>query len=182
TLIDILGSLQDGFKTSTGHEGLDLLVNRGGIQSMMWTLSLALFALALGGILDVTGYLTVLLKKTLSNVKTVFSGMLTAMCTGLICCLSMGETYISIIVTSQLMKKKFEEMKFKPYLLSRSIEESTTLPSSLVPWSMPGAFYFGVLGVPVIEYAPWAILNYLNMFVSLGMAYFGYGIFKNRKD
>jgi NhaC family Na+:H+ antiporter len=80
------------------------------------------------------------------------------------------------------MRKKFEEMKLKPYLLSRSIEESTTLPSCLVPWSMPGAFYLGVLGVPVIEYAPWAILNYLNMFVSLGMAYFGYGIFKNRKD
>lgn len=180
--LDILYSLQEGYKASTGHEGLDTLVNRGGIQSMMWTLSLTLFALALGGLLERAGFLTALLQGILVRLKKVVSVMFATMCTGILACLSMGESYIAIIVTSQLFSKKYEEMKLQKYMLSRCVEESTTLACPIIPWTTAGAFYFGALGIPVLDYLPWAFLNYLNPIVSLLMAYFGFAIFRTQQN
>jgi Na+:H+ antiporter, NhaC family len=177
-ILDILKSLQDGYSASTGHEGLDTLVNRGGIQSMMWTLSMTLFALALGGLLERVGFLTALLTGLLERIKSVLSLMFATMCTGMLCCASMGESYIAIIVTSQLFKKKYREMNLKPFMLSRSVEESTTMSSPLVPWSTAGAFYFGAMGIPVLDYLPYAFLNLLNPVISLIMTYLGIAVFR----
>jgi Na+:H+ antiporter, NhaC family len=177
-IIDILVSLQVGFSAETGHAGLNSLVNRGGILSMMETLSMTLFALALGGVLENAGFLKALLTGVLNTLKSVFSLMFATMCTGILACLSMGESYISIIVTSQLFKKKYEEMNLKPFMLSRSVEESTTMSSPLIPWSTAGAFYFGAMGIPVLDYLPYAFLNLLNPLVSLAMTYMGIAVFK----
>ncbi|MDG1857835.1 MAG: Na+/H+ antiporter NhaC [Emcibacteraceae bacterium] len=184
-ILDFLVSMQSGFSAETGHAGLNTLVNRGGIMSMMETLSMTLFALALGGILEKGGFLKVLLTGLLSRIKTVLGLMFSTMCTGILACCSMGESYIAIIVTSQLFKNKYAEMGLKPFMLSRSVEESTTMSSPLVPWSTAGAFYFGAMGIPVIDYLPYAFLNLLNPIVSLVMTFFGIAIFKevmkNRK-
>ncbi|MDG1709100.1 MAG: Na+/H+ antiporter NhaC family protein, partial [Emcibacteraceae bacterium] len=176
--LDILASFQDGYSADTGFTPLDVLVNRGGVQSMMWTFSLALFALILGGLLEKIGILSVLLKGVLMRAKTAFSLMLATICSGVVSCLSTGDSYFGTIVTSQVFKKKYEEMKLQKYLLSRCVEESTTLSTPIIPWALGGAFVAGTLGVPVLDYLPYAFLNYLNMFVSLGLAYFGFGIFR----
>lgn len=178
SLLDVLKSLQDGYFATTGHEGLDTLVNRGGIQSMMWTLSLTLFALSLGGLLDTMGFLRALLSQILEQIKSTLSLMFATICTGILACASMGESYISIIVTSQLFKKKYEEMKLKPFMLSRGVEESTTMSSPLIPWSTAGAFYYGAMDIPVVDYLPYAFLNILNPIVSLIMTFFGIAVFR----
>ena len=177
-LLDIFSSLFDGFVLVSGHEDLDELVNRGGIMSMMWTLSMTLFALALGGVLEKGGFLKALLIGVLNLLHSVLALMFATMCTGILACCSMGESYISIIMTSQLFKKKYEEMKLKPFMLSRSVEESTTMSSPLIPWSTAGAFYFGAMQVPVLDYLPYTFLNILNPIISLIMTYFGFAVFK----
>ncbi|MDG1997499.1 MAG: Na+/H+ antiporter NhaC [Emcibacteraceae bacterium] len=177
-VLDFLTSMQSGYSAETGHEGLNILVNRGGIMSMMETLSMTLFALALGGVLERGGFLKILLTGLLDRIKTVFGLMLSTMCTGILACCSMGESYIAIIVTSQLFKNKYIEMGLKPFMLSRSVEESTTMASPLVPWSTAGAFYFGAMGIPVLDYLPYAFLNLLNPLVSLVMTFFGIAVFK----
>lgn len=177
-IVDFLASLQTGFSADTGHAGLNTLVNRGGIMSMMETLSMTLFALALGGVLENGGFLKALLSGLLDRIKSVLSLMFATMCTGILACCSMGESYISIIVTSQLFKKKYQEMNLKPFMLSRSVEESTTMSSPLIPWSTAGAFYFGAMGIPVLDYLPYTFLNLLNPIVSLIMTFFGIAVFK----
>ena len=177
-IVDFLTSLQTGFSADTGHAGLNTLVNRGGIMSMMETLSMTLFALALGGVLENGGFLKALLSGLLDRIKSVLSLMFATMCTGILACCSMGESYISIIVTSQLFKKKYQEMNLKPFMLSRSVEESTTMSSPLIPWSTAGAFYFGAMGIPVLDYLPYTFLNLLNPIVSLIMTFFGIAVFK----
>lgn len=181
-IFDVLLSLQDGYAVNTHHEALNTLVNRGGIQSMMWTLSLTMFALALGGLLDKAGYLIVLLHGILTKVKSVLNLTFTTMCTGFLACMTMGDSFISIIVTSQLFKVKYAEMKLEKYMLSRTIEESTTIICPIIPWTTAGAFYFGALGIPVLDYLPWAFLNYLNPVTSLLMTYFGIAIFRTEND
>ncbi|MCC3860969.1 Na+/H+ antiporter NhaC [Pseudemcibacter aquimaris] len=181
SIFDVLINLHVGHSAETGHAGLNSLVNRGGVMSMMETLSMTLFALALGGLLDKGGYLRSLLTGILDLIRSVFALMLATICTGILACCSMGESYISIIVTSQLFKKKYEEMKLKPYMLSRSVEESTTMSSPLIPWSTAGAFYFGAMGIPVLDYLPYTFLNLLNPIVSLVMTYFGIAVFREVK-
>ncbi len=178
SVLDFLISMQDGFKAETGHEDLDILVNRGGIQSMMWTLSMTLFALALGGILERYGFLKALLTGILDQIRSTLSLVFATMCTGILACASMGESYISIIVTSQLFKDKYKEFKLKAYMLSRTVEESTTMSSPLIPWSTTGAFYFAAMGIPVLDYLPYTFLNLLNPIVSLVMTFFGIAVFR----
>lgn len=178
SIIDFLISMQDGFKAETGHADLDVLVNRGGIQSMMWTLSMTLFALALGGILEKYGFLKALLTGILNQIRSTLSLVFATMCTGFLACASMGESYISIIVTSQLFKNKYKEMKLKAYMLSRTVEESTTMSSPLIPWSTAGAFYFAAMGIPVLDYLPYTFLNLLNPLVSLAMTMMGIAVFR----
>ena len=177
-LLEIFASLQDGYSVNTNYDALNTLVNRGGIQSMMWTLSLTMIALALGGLLEFAKYLVILLEGLLAKIKSALSLTFTTMCTGFLACMSMGDSYISIIVTSQLFKVKYAEMKLEKYMLSRTVEESTTIICPIIPWTSTGAFYFGALGVPVLDYLPFAFLNYLNPIVSLIFTYFGYAIFK----
>jgi Na+:H+ antiporter, NhaC family len=181
-ILVILGSLQDGYKAETGHPGLDTLVNRGGIQSMMRTFSLALFAMALGGLLDKVGILTAMLEGILVYIKSVVSLLFATMLTGIISSIATGQSYISIVLTSQLFKKKYEEMGLKRRMLSRTVEESTTLITPLMPWSLGGAFYSAVMGVAVIDYMPWAFLNYLNFIVALVIASLGFAIFRKEEE
>ncbi|HPF47132.1 MAG TPA: Na+/H+ antiporter NhaC family protein, partial [Emcibacteraceae bacterium] len=177
-ILNILTSLQSGYSADTGHAGLNKLVNRGGIMSMMETLSMTLFALALGGLLEKVGFLKALLSGLLDKIKSFLSLIFATMCTGILACTSMGESYISIIVTSQLFKEKYAEMKLKAYMLSRTVEESTTMSSPLIPWSTAGAFYYGAMQVPVLDYLPYTFLNVLNPLVSLTMTYFGIAVFR----
>jgi NhaC family Na+:H+ antiporter len=88
----------------------------------------------------------------------------------------MGEAYISIILSCQLFKAKYEQMELDEAILSRSVEEGSTLTTGLIPWTTAGAFYAATLGVPVLEYAPYAFFNYMNAFISVGMAFLGIGL------
>lgn len=179
--LSILSSLHGGYSVETGHADLDRLVNRGGIMGMMGTLLIALFAMALGGILDNAGYIRAMLQGILKHLSNVLSLLAATMLTGIVASIATGQAYISIVLTAQLFRDKYEEMGLKKRMLSRTIEESTTLITPLMPWSLGGAFYSGAMGVAVFDYAPWAFLNYLNVFVALVMTTMGVAIFRKDK-
>ncbi len=178
TLVDVLNSLQGGYVANTGLEQLDSLLNRGGIQSMMWTLSLALIALALGGLLDRAGFVRVLMNGILARMRRAASLMTATIGSGLVANMSMGEAYLSIIFGGQLFKASYEEQKLENHLMSRCLEEGATLTTPLIPWTTSGAFCMGVLGVSSLAYAPWALFNYINPLLSIILAYMGFGIFR----
>ena len=178
TLVDVLNSLQGGYVANTGLEQLDSLLNRGGIQSMMWTLSLALIALALGGLLDRAGFVRVLMNGILARMRRAASLMTATIGSGLVANMSMGEAYLSIIFGGQLFKASYEEQKLENHLMSRCLEEGATLTTPLIPWTTSGAFCMGVLGVSSLAYAPWALFNYVNPLLSIILAYMGFGIFR----
>ena len=177
-LVDVLNSLQGGYVADTGHEQLDSLLSRGGIQSMMWTLSLALIALALGGLLDRAGFVRVLMNGILARLRRAASLMSATIGAGLVANMSMGEAYLSIIFGGQLFKASYEEQKLENHLMSRCLEEGATLTTPLIPWTTSGAFCMGVLGLSPLLYAPWALFNYINPVLSIVLAYMGFGIFR----
>ena len=177
-VVDVLNSLQGGYVANTGHEQLDSLLSRGGIQSMMWTLSLALIALALGGLLDRAGFVRVLMNGILARLRRTASLMSATIGAGLVANMSMGEAYLSIIFGGQLFKASYKEQKLENHLMSRCLEEGATLTTPLIPWTTSGAFCMGVLGLSPLLYAPWALFNYINPILSIILAYMGFGIFR----
>lgn len=179
--VTVLNALWENTPGNTGITNLDDLLGRGGIYSMSWTLLLALLAIALGGILHGAGILSTLLSGIIARVERVAALIATTICSGLIGNMAMGEAYISIILNCQLFRAKYKQQHLDPALLSRSVEEGSTLTTGLIPWTTAGAFYAATLGVPVLDYVPYAFFNYLNAFVSVAMAALGIGLLKNRK-
>jgi NhaC family Na+:H+ antiporter len=182
TVTEVLNSLHVGYIADTGLDRLDALLSRGGIESMMWTMSLALLALSLGGILDRAGFVRVLLSGLLRRIKRSASLMATTIGAGIVANMSMGEAYLSIIFGGQIFKDSYEEDNLEKHMLSRCLEEGATLSTPLIPWTTSGAFITGVIGMSPLEYAPWAFFNYINPLLSIALAYMGFGIFRQHRD
>lgn len=181
-ITDVLNSLHTGYVADTGLQQLDRLLSRGGINSMMWTMSLALLALSLGGILDRTGFVRILLTGLLKRIKRSATLMATTIGAGIAANMSMGEAYLSIIFGGQIFKDSYEEDGLEKHMLSRCLEEGATCSTSIIPWTTSGAFITGVLGMSPLEFAPYAFFNLINPILSITLAYMGYGIFRQTKQ
>ncbi len=160
----------------TAANTLKELLTKGGLQSMNWTVSLILCALTFGGILDKCGFLEVLLSTILKNVKTA-GGLVTSVVVSCVVTNAFaGDQYISLVLPGRMFKSRFEKAGLHPRMLSRSLEDSGTLTSALIPWNTCGAFQSKALGVPTLEYIPYTLLNYLNPILAIIMTYMGIGI------
>ena len=176
SVVDLIGILWQNQPGTTGIESLDSLLGRGGMASMSWTLMLALLALALGGVLLRGQFLGVLLDGLTRRIRRRASLIGATISTGFLGNASLGEAYVSIILTSQAFSTAFRRQKLPPALLSRSVEEGATMTTGLIPWTTAGAFYAATLGVATLDYAPYAFLNYLNPLISIFMASVGIGL------
>jgi NhaC family Na+:H+ antiporter len=158
------------------------LVNRGGMQGMMWSVSLAIVAMAMGGFLEAMGILNVLLSVITKHIRKA-GGLITAtLASSFIANLLVGSQYLSIITPGRMLKPKYDESGLAPRMLSRSLEDSGTLTSVLIPWNVCGGYATAVLGVPTLMYAPYAILNWLTPIIAIIITYLGIGIYWRGKD
>lgn len=174
--VAVLNALWANTPGTTGVANLDDLLGRGGMSSMSWTLILALMALALGGILHGSGFLGALLDGLVSRIRRIPTLIAATIGSGLLGNIAMGEAYVSIILNCQLFKARYQQAGLDPAILSRTVEEGATLTTGLIPWTTAGAFYAATLGVPVFDYLPYAVFNYLNAIVSITMAVLGIGL------
>ena len=179
SFVEVLNTLWSNTPGQTGIASLDSLLGRGGISSMSWTLLLSLMALALGGILFTAGFLQALLQGIIARVQRTTSLIATTIGAGVVGNMGMGEAYISIILNCQLFRNAYEQKGLDNAVLSRTVEEGSTMSTGLIPWTTAGAFYASTLGVSVLDYAPYAFLNYLNPIISIAMAALGIGLLRN---
>ena len=158
------------------------LVGRGGMQNMMWSVSLALIAMAMGGFLEVTGILHVLLAALTKGVRRAGGLISATVAASFVANLLTGSQYLSIIIPGRMFKSKYEESGLAPRMLSRSLEDSGTLTSVLIPWNVCGGYAAAVLGVPTLAYAPYAMLNWMTPIIAIIITYLGIGVFwRNEK-
>ena len=153
------------------------LLKRGGLDSMMWTVSLIFCALSFGGVMERCGFLEVLLDSLLRHVKSV-TGLITSVIFACIFTnIFLADQYVAIVLPGRMFKSAFDKKGLHPRMLSRTLEDSGTLTSVLVPWNTCGAYHTGVLGVPTFQYLPYAFLNYLNPIVAIALTAMGKFIF-----
>ena len=101
--------------------------------------------------------------------------------TGIFANMITGDQYLSIILTSSLYKKLYEERGYEPQLLSRSVEDSATVISVLIPWNSCGMTQATVLKVATIQYLPYCIFNLLSPLMSILVASIGFKIARKSK-
>lgn len=171
-------SLYDGAEISAGNEKLDKLLNRGGITAMVSTFTLSFIAISLGAILEKMGFLEVLMQAVLRFVNRAASAVTSAIIGTFAANLLLSESYISLVLSGQMFKGKFDELGVDRKVLSRSLEEGGTLLTALIPWTTTGAFYTATLGVATLEYAQWSLLNVINPILAIVFAWLGIGLFR----
>lgn len=176
------GAINSGFKMSSDLELVNKLLSRGGIQSMMWTVSLILLALSLGGVLEKARIMEVIISKATKNIERVGSLVTVGIISSILVQMATTVIYFSIVLNGRLFKKSFEKMKLKRRMLSRVVEEGATMADPLIPWTTSGIFVYGVLGVGAWEYAPFCFNNYLTPIISIAMCYMGYSILYKSDD
>lgn len=170
---EVILSVNYGYSGNTGVELIDKLLNRGGIQSMMWTFSLAFIAISLGGILEHVGYLKALISGFIEKVNNPGLLSILVILSTTVGSAAMGEVYLSLILNGNLYKEQFKRKGLKPSMLSRYLEEGGTLTQIFIPWTTGAAFVSSTLGVEVFKYAPYALLNYINPIVSIIFSFLG---------
>ncbi|WP_456437928.1 Na+/H+ antiporter NhaC [Psychroserpens sp.] len=157
---------------ATDNEKLNDLFTSGGIKGMLWTIYLVICAMVFGGIMDGIGALARITKALLSVATTIFGLFASTVfsCLGLNALAS--DQYLAIVIPGKMFKKAFEDKGLAPENLSRTLEDSGTVTSVLIPWNTCGAYQSGVLGVGVGDYFVYAIFNWLSPFTTLIFAAF----------
>jgi NhaC family Na+:H+ antiporter len=154
-------SLFDGYSSNSGNAFLDELLSKGGMSSMLNTVWLIICALGLGGVLERTGILSYLLQLALKGVQSAGSLISVTVMTCLGTNILAADQFISIALPGRMYIDEYERHGLSRLNLSRTLEDSGTLTSALIPWNTCGAYMSATLGVATFSYAPFAFFNLL---------------------
>lgn len=152
---------------STDNAQLNDLFSSGGMAGMLGTVWLIICAMVFGGIMDAIGALAAISKALLNLFHTTFGLFASTVFSCLALNATASDQYLSIVVPGRMFAKAYRDKGLAPENLSRTLEDSATVTSVLVPWNTCGAYHQGVLGVPVASYFAYAIFNYLSPFMTL---------------
>jgi NhaC family Na+:H+ antiporter len=169
----ILDAAQNGFVSATGDAALDELLTNGGLQDMMWTVSLILCAMSFGGIMEKSGQLNAIAEKIMSIAKGTGSLTLSVVLTCIAVNLATSDQYLSIVLPGRMYKDMYAQRGLHPKCLSRTLEDSGTVTSALIPWNTCGAYMTTALGVSPLAYGKFAFLNLLCPIISVFYGYTG---------
>ena len=184
-------SFVDGFKgfsimyygstsIDTGNETLNSLVSTRGMTGMLNTVFLIIAASCFGGTLMGSGMLQSLTDALVRFVRRRVSMVSSTVGTGIFANMITGDQYLSILLTSSLYKKLYQERGYESKLLSRSVEDSATVTSVLIPWNSCGMTQATVLKVATLEYLPYCFFNLLSPLMSIFIAAIGYKIVRKK--
>jgi NhaC family Na+:H+ antiporter len=185
-------SFVDGFKglmisyygstaIDTGNAALNDLVATRGMAGMLNTVFLIIAASTFGGTLVGSGMLQSLTDALVRFVRRRVTMVASTVGTGVFANMITGDQYLSILLTSSLYKKLYHERGYESKLLSRSVEDSATVVSVLIPWNSCGMTQATVLKVATLEYLPYCFFNLLSPLMSIFIAAIGYKIVKKSK-
>ena len=164
----------------TGNVQLDELVATRGMAGMLNTVWLILCAMCFGGVMTGSGMLRSLTEIFLRFVRRTFPAVASTVGAGIFFNLCTADQYISIILSGRLFKDLYAERGLEARLLSRSVEDSATVCSVLIPWNSCGMTQATVLGVSTFVYMPYCIFNIVSPLMSLLVAALGWRIRRKR--
>lgn len=168
----VMNAITVDTSVATNSEELKGLFKAGGMSGMLGTIWLIICAMVFGGVMDAIGALARISQALLSMATTTFGLFASTVASCLALNVTASDQYLALVVPGKMFKKAYEDRGLAPENLSRTLEDSGTVTSVLVPWNTCGAYQSGVLGVPVVDYFFFAIFNWLSPFTTLLFAAF----------
>jgi len=156
----------------TENKTLTSLFTSGGMQKMLGTIWLILCAMVFGGIMDAIGALAIISQALLKLAHTTFGLFAATVGSCLALNITASDQYLAIVVPGKMFAKAYEDKNLAPENLSRTLEDSGTVSSVLIPWNTCGAYHAGTLGVSTFDYLPYAFFNIISPFMTLIFAAF----------
>ena len=168
----IIDAITVSTEIETSSPELSDLFQSGGMQGMLGTIWLIICAMVFGGVMDAIGALATISTALLSMAKSTFQLFASTVASCLAINITASDQYLSIVVPGKMFEKAYQDRDLAPENLSRTLEDSGTVTSVLIPWNTCGAYQSGVLGVDVSQYFFYAIFNWLSPFMTLFFAAF----------
>jgi NhaC family Na+:H+ antiporter len=156
----------------TENKTLADLFTSGGMAKMLPTIWLILCAMVFGGIMDAIGALSKISESLLKLAHTTFGLFASTVGSCLALNITASDQYLAIVVPGKMFAKAYKDKGLAPENLSRTLEDTGTVTSVLVPWNTCGAYQAGTLGVSTIDYLPYAFFNIISPFMTLIFAAF----------
>jgi NhaC family Na+:H+ antiporter len=184
----IIKSVNKGFSLDMAPAAIDTkskalsILNRGGLYSLINATVICLLFFAYIGTLDVLDAIQVTVKRMMSSLKkkthtvastlaaTIFTDMLTS------------NVFAATFIVAETFGKKYDEMGINRKVLSRSIEDASTMLESVFPWTAAGIMMSGILGVEVLDYAPYMFMSWFNITIAFFYAFTGIACFYNKEE
>ena len=169
-------AMANGFESASGNATIDDLFSSGGMSSMLTTVWLILAALSFAAIMEEAGFLNRLIAPMVRRAHTDAGAITSVAATSAGLNVVAGDQYVAVVLPSRVFRTEFARRGLAPRMLSRTVEDTGTVTSPLVPWNSCGAYMTGVLGVATVEYLPYAFFNLLNPLVAIAYAFTGFRI------
>lgn len=166
-ILTIITSIFTDTQITTDNVKLNELFSAGGMKGMLWTIYLITCAMVFGGTMDAIGALARITKALLSVATSIFGLFASTVVSCLGLNIIASDQYLAIVIPGRMFKKAYEDRGLAPENLSRTLEDSGTVTSVLIPWNTCGAYQSSVLGVSISDYFVYAIFNWLSPFTTL---------------
>jgi len=178
TASDMLTYMNFGYVSNIGVVEVDKLLSSGGLQNMMWTVSLGFVALSMGGVMEKTNMLEAILQRMKRWVRTVSGLVTTHVVSSILINIFTASQFMAIIIPTRMLVPVYKSKKLLPQVCSRVSEDSATVTSPLIPWGLGGVYFSSVLGVATMDYLPFTFFAILAPLMTLLLAYTNIYMFK----
>lgn len=174
---EIVGHFLEARADESGTSAvINELLNNGGIEAVLLTVSLIIFAMCFGGVLEFTKMFEVIVARIMTFAKStgrlITTTVVTCVSANAISC----DQYMAIIVPARMYAEEYEKRGLKAKVLSRTVEDAGTMTSPLIPWNTCGAFMTATLGVNSLSYLPYTYLCLLSPVIAIIYGVTGFGI------
>jgi len=180
--LTVMQSIFGDVAISTQNEMVNELLSSTGMRGMLNTIWLVLSAMVFGGTMESAGLLVKITSVVIRWAQSTGSLVTTTIATSIFFNITASDQYIAIVVPGRMFADSYKKRGLKPEVLSRTLEDGGTITSVLVPWNTCGATQSRVLGVPTMEYVPFAFFNFLSPLFSILFAYLNYKIRRYSDD
>ena len=171
--VGIMKAFYGDIQIITGQEIVDDLLSSGGMYGMLGTVWLIVSAMIFGGVMEGTGMLKRIAESIISLVNSTGSLVASTAGTCVFFNITASDQYLAIVVPGRMYTDTYKEKGLASENLSRTLEDSGTVTSALIPWNTCGAYHANVLGVATFAYLPYAFFNLISPFMTIFYAYMG---------
>ena len=181
SITQVMEAVYGGVDSSLGIELLDTMLSKGGLISMLPTVCIVLLALAIGGLIGEMGILDVLVVSMRERFQSERAVVLFTILCGIVMVLLLSSLYVSAVLIAELFAAYYDERGIDRSILSRTIEETTTITTPLIPWHSSYLYYTSLFQLNGMQFIPYTVFCWLNLIVSIVLTIFGEKYFLNNK-